>query len=75
MQIDRDSLNKLLGMNDLQLKLVINKLAKESGIDPASFNINPRDIQSIREALSSATDSDLQKVAELYEQNQKNKRG
>ncbi len=75
MQIDRESLQKLLNLNDRQLKMVINKLAADSGIDPASFNINPQDIESIRRALSSASDSDLERVAQMYEQNQKNKRG
>ena len=71
MQIDRNSLEKLLSLNDRQLKLVISKLAADSGIDPASFNIDPKDIQSIRQALSTATDSDLARVAEMYEQNRK----
>lgn len=75
MQIDRESLEKLLTLNDRQLKMVINKLASDSGIDPASFNINPQDIESIRRALSTASDSDLERVAQMYEQNQKNKRG
>ncbi|MBQ7383484.1 MAG: hypothetical protein IJV72_01685 [Clostridia bacterium] len=71
MQIDRQSLEKLLSLNDRQLKNVINKLAADSGIDPATFNINVSDIQSIRQALSGATDSDLARVAEMYEQNKK----
>lgn len=71
MQIDRESLEKLLSLNDRQLKLVINKLAADSGIDPAAFNINTQDIESIRRALSTATDSDLARVAEMYEQNRK----
>ena len=71
MQIDREALNKLLTLNDRQLKLVITKLAAESGIDPAEFNINTRDIESIRNALTSATDSDLARIAEMYEKNRK----
>ncbi len=71
MQIDRESLEKLLTLNDRQLKVVINRLAAESGIDPATFNINTSDIQSIRRALMSASDADLARVAEMYEQNKK----
>ena len=71
MQIDREALNKLLTLNDRQLKLVITKLAADSGIDPAEFNINTRDIESIRNALTSATDSDLARIAEMYEKNRK----
>jgi hypothetical protein len=71
MQIDREALNKLLTLNDRQLKLVITRLAAEGGIDPAEFNINTRDIESIRNALTSATDSDLARIAEMYEKNRK----
>lgn len=55
--------------------MVIGKLAADSGIDPASLNIDPKNIESIRRALSSATDADLERIAQAYEQNQKNKRG
>ncbi len=71
MQIDRSSVDKLLTLNDRQLKAIISRLVSESGIDPASFNINPSDIQSIRQALSSASDGDLQRVADMYEQNKR----
>ena len=71
MQIDRESLEKLLNLNDRQLKMVINKLAADSGIDPAALNIDTKNIQSIRSALSSATDADLARIAEMYEQNRK----
>lgn len=71
MQIDRNALEKLLSLNDRQLKLVINKLAADSGIDLSGFNIDTKDIRSIREGLSSATDSDIERVARMYEQNMK----
>ena len=71
MQIDRNALEKLLSLNDRQLRLVINKLAAENGIDLSGFNIDSRDINSIRRGLSSATDSDIERVAEMYEQNRK----
>lgn len=74
MQIDRKSLEKLLTLNDRQLSLVIKKLAAESGIDPASLNINPNDIASVRRALSGATDADIKMITEQYE-NYKNNGG
>ena len=74
MQIDRDSIDKLLTLNDRQLKLIIQRLASESGIDPAQFNIDPKSIASIRSALSGASDEDLKRIAEQYEAN-KRKRG
>ncbi len=74
MQIDRKALDQLLAMNDRQLKTVIQRLAKSSGIDPAEFQIDPQSIDSIRRALSTASDEDLRRIAEQYEANQK-KRG
>ena len=73
MQIDRASLERLLAMNDRQLLSVVNRLAAGSGIDPATLGINPKDIQSIRQALGSATDEDLQRIAAQYEANHKKK--
>ncbi len=74
MQIDRQALDKLLAMNDRQLAAVIGHLAAKSGIDPADFNMDPRSIESIRHALSTASDEDLKRVAEQYEANRR-KRG
>ena len=67
MQIDRQSLNKLLALNDRQLSMMIGKIASSSGVDLTSFNIDPKDIKRVREALSSATDDDLRAIAEQYE--------
>ena len=70
MQINRENLDKLLSLNDFQLKMMINKLAAQGGIDPAEFNIDPKSIESIRKVLSSATDKDLERIAEQYAANQ-----
>ena len=67
MQLDRNALEKLLSLNDRQLKSVIQRLASENGIDLSSFPINPSDIQSVRTALSGATDEDLRKINEQYQ--------
>lgn len=72
MQIDRKALERLLTLNDRQLKLVITKLASESGIDPATLNINPNDIASVRRALSGATDEDLKMITAQYEDYKRN---
>ena len=74
MQIDRASLDKLLSLNDRQLQNVMIRLAAQSGIDPAEFNIDLDSVASIRKAISSATDEDLQKIADQYEANKGKKR-
>ena len=71
MQINRENLNKLLSMNDRQLKMIIQHLAIQSGIDPKDFNMDTSSIESIRSALTCATDEDLARIAEQYEKNKK----
>lgn len=71
MEINRDSINRLLSLNDRQLKSIIQNLAKESGIDPSDFNIDTDSIASIRTALTNAGDDDLKRIAEQYEANKK----
>lgn len=75
MQIDRKALEGLLAMNDKQLGTVISRLLKESGIDPSQFNIDTKDIASIRTAISGATDEELKNVVDMYEANRKTGRG
>ena len=64
MQLDRKTLERMLSLNDEQLKGIIRSLAENSGLDLSEFNISPNDIKSIRNALSGATDEDLRRVAE-----------
>ena len=74
MEIKRENIDKLLSLNDWQLKMIIQRLASESGIDPSQFNIDTNSIESIRRALATASDAELKQIAEQYEQNQKKKR-
>lgn len=71
MQIDRNALEKLLSLNDRQLMYMINKLANENGIDLSGFNIDAGSIESVRKGLATATDSDIERVARMYEKNRK----
>ena len=75
MQINKNALNGLLSLNDKQLMSIINRLAADSGIDPAHFNIDPKDVASVRTALSSATEDDLQSIVKQYEANKKARGG
>ena len=72
MQFDKQALDRLLSMNDRQLSYMINKVAAENGIDLSSFNMDPKDIASVRHALSGATDADIRRVAEQYEDFKRN---
>lgn len=74
MQIDQNMLKRLLAMDDRQLGQMIGRIASESGIDPALLNIDPNSISSIREALGSATDADLEQFNSIYEAYRQNRR-
>jgi len=74
MQIDSKMLNKLLAMNDEQLGQMIQKIAAESGIDPAQLGINPQSIESVRSALGSIGDEELEGINRLYEDYRRGKR-
>ena len=63
MILDRNALNRLLSLNDKQLKAVLERLAAESGLDLSELNVSPDDIASVRSALSGATDRDLEEAA------------
>ncbi|MBO7274003.1 MAG: hypothetical protein J6V22_04025 [Clostridia bacterium] len=74
MQIDERMLKKLLAMNDEQLGLMIQKIAAESGIDPAQLGINPQNIESVRSALGSIGEDELEGINRLYEDYRRGKR-
>jgi hypothetical protein len=70
-QIDKKALEGLLSLNDKQLLTMVNRLLSQSGINPSEFNIDPKDISSIRSAISRASDSELQRIVDQYEANQR----
>ena len=74
MQIDQKMLNRLLNMNDEQLGNLIQEIAKEAGIDPATLGLNPQNIADVRNALGNATDGDLQKMNAVYEEYRRQRR-
>jgi hypothetical protein len=74
MQIDERMLKRLLAMNDEQLGQMIQKIAAETGIDPAQLGINPQSIESVRSALGSIGDEELEGINRLYEDYRRNKR-
>ena len=66
MQIDKKALENLLALNDKQLLTIINRLVTSSGIDPADYNIDPASVSSIRAAIRSASDEDLERIVKQY---------
>ena len=71
MQLDKKMVKNLLSMNDAQLAALVQKIAAESGLSLSSVGINTESIQSLRNALQSATDADLTKYSAAYEEYRK----
>ena len=65
----------LLSLDDARLSVVIRQLASSAGISPGSINLGPNELNSIRQALSMATDGDLSRAAELIKNFKNGKRG
>ncbi|MCQ2354921.1 MAG: hypothetical protein MJ102_07480 [Clostridia bacterium] len=63
-QFDREALGRLLNMNDDQLRLVIDRIAAENGLDLSGVNISAGDMASVRRALGSASEDDIRKMSE-----------
>lgn len=74
MQIDKRMLDRLLTMNDEQLGDLIKNIASEAGIDPNQLGLNPDNINSIRQALGSATDSDIEQLNTVYSSYKQNRK-
>jgi len=71
MQFDRNAVNRMLRLDDGQLRQIIARLADEAGIDRAALNLSAGDLQALRQALGSASDQELTRLAEQLE-SQKN---
>lgn len=59
MQLDRNQLNRLLRLNDDQLRVVLGKLLAEYGLDASMFPLANMDMSRLRAVLQTATDADI----------------
>ncbi len=75
MQIDRKHLDLLLSMNDDKLSELIRSIAAEAGVDPQALGLNPQNVQSIRQALSSVNEAELEQLNDVYNTYRQNRRG
>ena len=62
MQLDQKNLDRLLSLSDRQLEDMIKKIGKDGGVDLATFHITSTDAQSIRRALRSFTNADIERA-------------
>ncbi len=64
MKLDRKLLDRLLAMNDTQLRALITKLCTDYGLDLSTFQVKEGDMESLRRAIRNASDEDLLKLTE-----------
>ena len=59
MQLDQKSLERLLKLNDDQLRSVLEKLLTEYGVDVSRVPLRQMDMTALRSVLAAATDEDI----------------
>ena len=71
MTLDKNTLDKILNLDDNQLIMIIKSIAAKNGIDIKNMNITKEQLASLRSALSGADYIDVKKATEIF----KNYRG
>ena len=62
MKIDKKQLDRLLKLNDDQLRRVLSGLLSEYGIDPDTVPLAQFDMNALRAVLQTATEEDIQRL-------------
>jgi hypothetical protein len=62
MQLDRKSLDRLLRLNDEQLRGVLGKLLAEYGVDVSRVPLAQMDMTALRAVLAAATEEDIARL-------------
>lgn len=66
MQLDRKSLDRLLKLNDDQLRAVLGKLLTEYGVDASRVPLAQMDMTALRGVLSVATEEDISRILQSF---------
>ena len=66
MQLDKKSLDRLLKLNDDQLRGVLGKLLAEYGVDVSRVPLQQMDMTALRAVLSAATDEDITRFLQSF---------
>lgn len=66
MQLDKKSLDRLLKLNDDQLRGVLGKLLAEYGVDVSRIPLAQMDMTALRAVLSAATDEDITRFMQMF---------
>lgn len=62
MQLDKKSIDRLLKLNDHQLRTVIGKLLTEYGVDVSRVPLDSMDMSALRAVLQMASGDDIARL-------------
>lgn len=71
MQLDRNTISRMLELDDAALWQAITLIGKEAGFDLSKHKISDSEMAKLRKALSGATDEDIRRAKEKLEARQK----
>ena len=66
MQLDKRSLERLLALNDDQLRAVLGRLLTEYGVDVGRVPLGQMDMTALRGVLAAATDEDIERLLQSF---------
>lgn len=58
--LDQNSIQRLLALNDMQLRMVLRKLAADYGVDLSGFALSHEELEQLRAMLSVATPEQIE---------------
>lgn len=71
MQLDKKSMDRLLKLNDDQLRMVIGKLLTEYGVDTSRVPLATMDLSALRAVLQMASEEDISRLLQAFGGSQK----
>ncbi len=66
MQLDKKNLDRLLRLNDDQMRAVLAGLLTEYGVDVSRVPLAQMDMGALRAVLQSATEADIARFAQMF---------
>ncbi|MBQ8397542.1 MAG: hypothetical protein IJX53_05000 [Clostridia bacterium] len=63
MQLDKAAIDRMLRLDDKQLRQFIDQLAAGAGMSPGSLNVSDADLAALRRTLGSASPEALAQLA------------
>lgn len=63
MKIDRNTLRRILALDDAQLKFIIGRVAAQAGVDISGIDMSHTALDELRRTVETAGDEELERIA------------